>query len=153
MRLALDAGILQFNIEGEPELEVLNEVAARMNRRAPITIRVNPDIDARTHAKIATGTAETKFGIPGRARACRLCARSRTSHLEIAGVDIHIGSQITELGPFEAGFAGIVDLIASLRAEGHPIRRADFGGGLGVPYAGPTKRRPNRKPTARSCRG
>jgi diaminopimelate decarboxylase len=101
---------------------------------APITIRVNPDIDARTHAKITTGTSETKFGIPwSRAReAYRLAAK--LPHLRVVGVDVHIGSQIVELAPFEAAFRRVVELVTDLRADGHAIERVDLGGGLGVPY-------------------
>ena len=134
MRLALDAGIYQFNVEGEPELEALNEVALSANRTAPITIRVNPDIDAKTHAKITTGTYETKFGVPwSRARAAYAQA-AKLPGLEVVGVDVHIGSQIIELAPFKAAFSRVADLIAELRADGHRITRADLGGGLGVPY-------------------
>lgn len=134
MRLALDAGIYQFNVESEPELAALSEVAAAMGTTAPATIRVNPDIDAKTHAKIATGTYETKFGVPwSRARAT-YAAAAQLPGIEIVGVDVHIGSQITELGPFRAAFKRVADLIAELRADGHRIVRADLGGGLGVPY-------------------
>ncbi|HEX3486763.1 MAG TPA: diaminopimelate decarboxylase, partial [Micropepsaceae bacterium] len=134
MRLALDAGIYQFNVEGEPELEALSEVAVSMGRTAPITVRVNPDVDAKTHAKITTGTYETKFGIPW-TRARDVYARAaKLPGLDIVGVDVHIGSQITELGPFRAAFARVADLIAALRRDGHRILRADLGGGLGVPY-------------------
>jgi diaminopimelate decarboxylase len=134
MRLGLEAGIYQFNVESEPELEALNEVAGALGKRAPITIRVNPDIDAKTHAKISTGTAETKFGIPwGQAREAYGLA-SRLKNVEIVGVDVHIGSQITELAPFEAAFKRVADLVGILRADGHAISRIDLGGGLGVPY-------------------
>jgi len=134
MRLALDAGIYQFNVESEPELEALNDVASSMGRRAPVTIRLNPDIDAMTHAKITTGTAETKFGVPW-ARARAVYARAGAlSGIEIVGADVHIGSQITELAPFEAAFARVAELIGVLREDGHNIARADLGGGLGVPY-------------------
>jgi diaminopimelate decarboxylase len=134
MRLALEAGIYQFNVESEPELDALNEVAAGMGVKAPVTIRVNPDIDAKTHAKITTGTYETKFGIPwSRARATYAHAATLRG-IEIVGVDVHIGSQITELGPFREAFKRVADLIAELRAQGHRIARADLGGGLGVPY-------------------
>jgi diaminopimelate decarboxylase len=134
MRLALDAGIYQFNVEGEPELEALSEVAASMGSTAPVTIRVNPDVDAKTHAKITTGTYETKFGVPWpRARATYARA-AKLPGIEIVGVDVHIGSQITELEPFRAAFARVAELIAELRADGHNILRADLGGGLGVPY-------------------
>jgi diaminopimelate decarboxylase len=134
MRLGLEAGIYQFNVEGEPELDALNEVAASMGVRAPITIRVNPDVDAKTHAKITTGTAETKFGVPwGRVRDAYRHAASLPA-LDVVGIDLHIGSQITDLAPFEAAFRRAASLIGQLRAEGHTIARADFGGGLGVPY-------------------
>ncbi len=134
MRLALEAGIYQFNVEGEPELEALNEVASAMGVQAPITIRLNPDVDARTHAKITTGTAETKFGVPW-SRAREVYARAGAlSGIEVVGIDVHIGSQITELQPFEAAFRLTAEMITTLRAEGHAIARADLGGGLGVPY-------------------
>jgi diaminopimelate decarboxylase len=134
MRLALEEGIYQFNVEGEPELEALNDVALGMNARAPVTIRVNPDVDAKTHAKITTGTSETKFGVPwSRARAAYALA-AKLPAIEIVGVDVHIGSQITELAPFKAAFQHVADLITVLRADGHRITRADLGGGLGVPY-------------------
>jgi diaminopimelate decarboxylase len=134
MRLGLESGIYQFNVEGEPELAALNEVAVSMNTKAPVTIRVNPDIDAKTHAKITTGTYETKFGVPwSRARSAYQLAASMPG-IEIVGVDVHIGSQITELAPFKAAFERLVELIEALRADGHRITRADFGGGLGVPY-------------------
>lgn len=134
MAEALKAGIFQFNAESEPELQALSEVATKLGATAPVTIRVNPDIDPRTHAKISTGTAETKFGIPWkRARDAYRLAGSLPS-LGIVGVDVHIGSQITELEPFEAAFARLAELIGQLRADGHGIDRADLGGGLGVPY-------------------
>ena len=134
MKLALEAGIHQFNVESEPELLVLDRVARELGKRAPMALRINPDIDARTHAKITTGTAENKFGIPW-ARARGIYAQARDlAGIEIVGVDLHIGSQITELEPFEAAFARAVELIRALRADGHEITRADFGGGLGVPY-------------------
>jgi diaminopimelate decarboxylase len=134
MRLALEAGIYQFNVESEPELDALGEIAAGMGVTAPVTIRVNPDIDAKTHAKITTGTYETKFGIPwSRARATYAHAATLPG-IQIVGVDVHIGSQITELGPFREAFQRVAGLIADLRAQGHRIERADFGGGLGVPY-------------------
>ena len=134
MRLALEAGIYQFNVEGEPELEALNEVASAMGVQAPITIRLNPDVDARTHAKITTGTAETKFGVPW-SQAREVYARAGAlSGIEVVGIDVHIGSQITELQPFEAAFRLTAEMITTLRAEGHAIARADLGGGLGVPY-------------------
>jgi diaminopimelate decarboxylase len=140
MQLGLDAGIRQFNVESEPELEALNEIAFASNRRAPITIRVNPDVDAKTHAKITTGTAETKFGIPwSRARGAYSIAAGMKG-IAIVGVDVHIGSQITELAPFEEAFTRVAELVKQLRDDGHPISRIDLGGGLGVPY------RPSNEP-------
>ena len=135
MKLGLEAGIHQLNVESEPELIALNDVAASLGKRAPITIRVNPDVDAKTHAKITTGTSENKFGIPwSRAREAYKLAASLPA-LRIVGVDMHIGSQITELSPFEAAFARVAELVKTLRSDGHPIDRIDLGGGLGVPYA------------------
>lgn len=134
MKLALEAGIHQFNVESEPELEALNEVALSLGRVAPITIRVNPDVDAKTHAKITTGTSETKFGIPwSKARAAYAMA-AKLKGVAIVGIDVHIGSQIVELDPFEAAFKKVVELAGRLRADGHAISRLDLGGGLGVPY-------------------
>ena len=116
-----------------------------LGKRAPITIRVNPDVDAKTHAKITTGTAETKFGIPwSRARGAYAIAAGMKG-IEIVGVDVHIGSQITELGPFEDAFTRVAELVKQLRADGHTIARLDLGGGLGVPYIGTTSRRPIRR--------
>jgi diaminopimelate decarboxylase len=143
MARALEAGIHQFNVESEPELEALDQVARSLGRTAPVTIRVNPDIDARTHAKIATGTAETKFGIPWRrARSAYRVAASLPS-LKVVGVDVHIGSQIAELQPFEDAFVKLAQLISDLRADGHEIARADLGGGLGVPYHASDKAPPD----------
>ena len=134
MRSALDAGIYQFNVESEPELVALDEVARALGKRAPITLRVNPDVDAKTHAKITTGTAETKFGIPFD-HAREVYAQAATlKGIEIVGIDVHIGSQITDLEPFEAAFRRVAELVALLRADGHAITRLDLGGGLGVPY-------------------
>ncbi len=134
MRAALDGGIRQFNVESEPELAALSEVAASMGATAPVTIRVNPDVDAKTHAKIATGRKENKFGIPiARARAVYAEA-ARLPGIEVVGIDVHIGSQLTELAPFEQAYAMVADLTRALRAEGHDIRRLDLGGGLGIPY-------------------
>jgi diaminopimelate decarboxylase len=134
MRVALAGGIRQFNVESEPELAALSEVAAGLGLRAPIALRVNPDVDARTHAKIATGKAENKFGIP-LDRACEVyAAAARLPGVEAVGVDVHIGSQLTDLAPFEAAFRKVAALTEALRAEGHDIRRLDLGGGLGIPY-------------------
>ncbi|HET9068202.1 MAG TPA: diaminopimelate decarboxylase [Amaricoccus sp.] len=134
MRMALEGGVRQFNVESEPELEALSEVAAGMGRTAPVAVRVNPDVDARTHAKIATGKAENKFGVPiGRAR--EVYARAaELPGIEVVGVDVHIGSQLVELAPYEAAFRKVAELTGVLRADGHPIHRLDLGGGLGIPY-------------------
>jgi diaminopimelate decarboxylase len=141
MEFALRHGIRQFNVESEPELAVLSDVAAGMGRVAPIAIRVNPDVDARTHAKIATGKAENKFGVPiGRARAVYAEA-ARLPGIALVGIDVHIGSQLTELAPYEAAFGKLAALTEALRADGHDIRRLDLGGGLGIPY-----RRSNEAP-------
>ena len=135
IRTALEGGIRQFNVESEPEMAVLSEVASAMGRVAPITIRVNPDVDARTHAKIATGKSENKFGIPiAKARAVYAEAAALPG-LDVIGIDVHIGSQLTELAPFEAAYLKVAELTELLRADGHEIRRLDLGGGLGIPYA------------------
>jgi diaminopimelate decarboxylase len=134
MALGLEAGIHQFNVESEPELAALNEVALAKGVRAPVALRVNPDVDARTHAKITTGTAENKFGVPiARAREI-YAAAAQMKGIAVVGVDVHIGSQLTDLAPFEAAFTRIVELARLLRADGHDIARLDLGGGLGVPY-------------------
>ena len=135
MRMALEGGIRQFNVESEPEMEVLSQVAVQMGAVAPITIRVNPDVDAKTHAKIATGKSENKFGIPiARARAVYKMAAGLPG-LDVIGIDVHIGSQLTDLAPFEAAYLKVADLVEVLRADGHRIERLDLGGGLGIPYA------------------
>ena len=134
MRTALQGGIRQFNVESEPEMEVLNAVALSLNTVAPITIRVNPDVDAKTHAKIATGKSENKFGIPI-ARARQVYAHAaRLPGLAVVGIDVHIGSQLTDLEPFEQAYRKVAELTEVLRADGHAIRRLDLGGGLGIPY-------------------
>jgi diaminopimelate decarboxylase len=134
MALGLDEDIRCFNVESEPELEALSEVAASRGRRARIAIRVNPDVDARTHAKISTGKSENKFGIPI-SRARDVYARARDlPGVEVDGVDMHIGSQITDLAPFDDAFALLADFVRQLRADGHAIDHVDLGGGLGIPY-------------------
>ncbi|MBM1311417.1 diaminopimelate decarboxylase [Sulfitobacter mediterraneus] len=132
--LALTGGIRQFNVESEPEMAVLSAVADEMGVTAPITIRVNPDVDAKTHAKIATGKSENKFGIPiARAREVYAMAAALPG-LEIVGIDVHIGSQLTDLAPYEQAYLKVAELTETLRADGHSIRRLDLGGGLGIPY-------------------
>ncbi len=134
MAAALREGVRQFNVESEPELEALSEVAASMGAAAPIALRVNPDVDARTHDKIATGRLGDKFGVPI-ARARAIYARAAIlPGIEVVGVDVHIGSQIADLAPFEAAYRKVADLTRALRADGHAIRRLDLGGGLGIPY-------------------
>ncbi len=131
---ALEAGILCFNVESEPELEAISQIALARGLTAPIALRVNPDVDARTHAKIATGRAENKFGVPlSRARSVYAHA-ARLPALRIAGVDMHIGSQLRDLAPFDQAFGLLAELVEDLRADGHAIEHVDLGGGLGVPY-------------------
>ena len=136
MALALREGIACFNVESEPELELLSEVAKRVGQRATVSIRVNPDVDAKTHHKISTGKAEDKFGISYK-RARQVYARAaELAAIDVAGIDMHIGSQITELAPFEQAFKLMAKLTEALRGDGHNIRHLDLGGGLGVPYRG-----------------
>jgi diaminopimelate decarboxylase len=134
MRLALEGGIRQFNVESEPEMRALSEVAVSLGVVAPITVRVNPDVDAKTHAKIATGKSENKFGVP-LARARDVYAEAaRLPGIDVVGIDVHIGSQLTDLEPFRLAYRKVAELTAMLRADGHDIRRLDLGGGLGIPY-------------------
>jgi diaminopimelate decarboxylase len=134
MTLGLDEEILCFNVESEPELEALSALATARGATAPIAIRVNPDVDARTHAKISTGKSENKFGVPI-SRAREVYARARAlPGLAIRGVDMHIGSQITDLEPLDNAFALIAEFVTVLRADGHAIEHVDLGGGLGIPY-------------------
>ena len=131
---ALKGGIRQFNVESEPEMAVLNRVAGEMGVIAPITVRVNPDVDAKTHAKIATGMSGNKFGIPiSRARKVYETAGAMP-HLDVIGIDVHIGSQLTDLAPFELAYQKVAELTEQLRFDGHDISRLDLGGGLGIPY-------------------
>ncbi|MCZ7464371.1 diaminopimelate decarboxylase [Rhizobium rhizogenes] len=134
MDYALEAGIYCFNIESEPELEVLNLRAVKAGKRAHVSFRINPDVDARTHAKISTGKKENKFGISyERARAVYAHAATLPG-IEVTGIDMHIGSQITELQPFEDAFRLLRELVEVLRGDGHAISHVDIGGGLGIPY-------------------
>ena len=134
MDAALEAGIFCFNVESEPELELLSQRAVAAGREAAVSLRINPDVDARTHRKISTGKAENKFGIPWQ-RARQAYARAaELPGIAIAGIDMHIGSQITELQPFDDAFALLSELVGTLRADGHAIHHVDLGGGLGIPY-------------------
>lgn len=141
MRQAIEGGIRQFNIESEPEMRALSELAASMGAEVPVAIRVNPDVDAKTHEKIATGKSENKFGIPI-ARAREVYAEAaRLPGLRVVGVDVHIGSQLTDLEPYRLAYGKVAELTRALRADGHSITRLDLGGGLGIPY-----RRDNNAP-------
>ena len=134
IRMALSGGIRQFNVESEPEMQVISRCAVALGVEAPITIRVNPDVDAKTHAKISTGKSENKFGIPI-SRASEVYAMAAAlPGLKVVGIDVHIGSQLTDLAPFELAFRKVAELTETLRAEGHQIDRLDLGGGLGIPY-------------------
>src|SRR3954451_12912064 len=134
LALALDKNILCVNVESEPELELLSAIAAGKGRTANVSVRVNPDVDAKTHAKIATGRAEDKFGIPISGARAIYAKAAKLPGLRVVGVDMHIGSQITELSPFNDAFALLSDFVRTLRADGHTIAHVDLGGGLGIPY-------------------
>lgn len=131
---ALNAGVLQINVESEPELQLLNRVAMAMGRQAPTAIRVNPDVDAHTHEKISTGLSENKFGIDWTAAPQLYGRAAALPGIRLAGVAVHIGSQLTQVAPFREAFHRVRDLVAMLRADGHAIRTLDLGGGLGIPY-------------------
>jgi diaminopimelate decarboxylase len=143
LALAVDEGIFCVNVESEPELELLSSIAASKGRTAHVSIRVNPDVDAKTHAKIATGKSENKFGIPiGRAR--EVYARAaKLPGIKVTGVDMHIGSQITALKPFDDAFTLLTEFVGTLRAAGHTISHVDLGGGLGIPYGDGDEPPPN----------
>ena len=134
MALAIKNGIRQFNVESETELKVLNEVALSLCAIAPITLRVNPDVDAKTHAKIATGKSENKFGIPIAKSQEVYATAASMEGIEVVGIDVHIGSQLTDLEPFRLAYEKVAELTKTLRQDGHNIRRLDLGGGLGIPY-------------------
>ena len=152
MAYALGEGIHGFNVESEPELEALSDVAAGLGATARIAIRVNPDVDAKTHAKISTGKSENKFGVPY-AAAPALYARARTlPGIDAAGIHMHIGSQITDLQPFRDAFRLMRDLVQGLRNDGHNIRHLDMGGGLGVPYVSSNATPPHPDEYARAIK-
>jgi len=134
LALALDHNIFCVNVESEAELDLLSQIAVSKGKTAHVSVRVNPDVDPKTHAKIATGKAENKFGIPI-SRARDVYARAaRLPALKVTGVDMHIGSQITDLQPFNDAFALLSEFVGTLRADGHVISHVDLGGGLGIPY-------------------
>ena len=135
MEMIISGGVRQVNVESEPEMELLNKIALNYGVQVPITIRVNPDVDAKTHVKIATGKSENKFGIPiSRAREVYGYAASLKG-LSVVGIDVHIGSQLTDLGPFAIAYRKVAELTQVLREDGHDIKRLDLGGGLGIPYS------------------
>ena len=134
MDVALDVGIHCFNVESEPELERLSERAVAAGKIAPVSFRINPDVDARTHAKISTGKKGDKFGISWQRARAVYARAAELPGIEVVGIDMHIGSQITELQPFDDAIALLTELVATLRADGHAIRHVDLGGGLGIPY-------------------
>ena len=135
MEAALNAGILCFNVESLPEMERLSQVATSMGKTAPVSLRINPDVDAKTHAKITTGLSENKFGIPWVQARDAYARAAQLPSLSVIGIDMHIGSQITDLDPFDKAFGKLGELIDTLRGDGHTIQHIDLGGGLGIPYA------------------
>jgi diaminopimelate decarboxylase len=134
LRAALAADILCLNVESEPELDLLSKLAVETGRTARISIRVNPDVDSGSHAKISTGKSENKFGIPITQARAVYARAAKLPGIAVTGVDMHIGSQITDLGPMEAAFRLLADFVTTLRGDGHTISHVDFGGGLGIPY-------------------
>ena len=134
MRAALDAGILQFNVESEPELLALSNAASEMGKIAPVSMRINPDVDAQTHTKISTGLAENKFGVAWHKAQAVYTMIKELPNVEAVGLDMHIGSQITDLTPYAKAFSRVTKLVTDLRAAGHTIKHLDLGGGLGIPY-------------------
>ena len=134
MAAALDVGILQFNVESIPELELLNQVAVSKNKRAPVALRLNPDVDARTHAKISTGKSENKFGIELSQAAAAYAQAAAAPGLEPVGLALHIGSQLADLSPYRAAFAKLAAMAVELKQSGRPVKHLDLGGGLGIAY-------------------
>src|SRR5207302_2904927 len=137
MTAALKAGILLFNVESESELWALAECAARQRTRASIALRVNPDVAAETHPYISTGLRKHKFGVPIRDARSLYAKASGARYLKVAGVSVHIGSQITDVAPFGEAVARVASLVRTLRSDGHDIRYVDAGGGLGISYEKP----------------
>jgi diaminopimelate decarboxylase len=134
LRAALAADILCLNVESEPELELLSRLASEQGKTARISIRVNPDVDSGSHAKISTGKSENKFGIPLTQARTVYARAAKLPGIRVTGIDVHIGSQITDLVPLEAAFRLLAEFVQTLRADGHTISHVDFGGGLGIPY-------------------
>jgi diaminopimelate decarboxylase len=134
LRMALAEDVLCINVESDPELELLSRLAVETGRMARVSIRVNPDVDSGSHAKISTGKSENKFGVPLIHARAAYARAAKLPGLTITGVDVHIGSQITDLGPMEAAFRLLANFVHTLRADGHAISHVDFGGGLGIPY-------------------
>src|SRR5260221_14259071 len=139
---AIDENVLCVNVESEQEIELLSAIAVGKGRTVDISVRVNPDVDAKTHAKIATGRAEDKFGIPISGARAVYAKAAKLPGLRVAGVDMHIGSQITELSPFGDAFALLSDFVRTLRGDGHTISHVDLGGGFGNPYRQDNERPP-----------
>jgi diaminopimelate decarboxylase len=134
LRQALATDVLCINVESEPELELLSLLAVETGRVARISVRVNPDVDSGSHAKISTGTSANKFGVPLKQARAVYARAAGLPGIKVTGVDVHIGSQITDLKPLEAAFRLLADFVQTLRADGHTISHVDFGGGLGIPY-------------------
>jgi diaminopimelate decarboxylase len=134
LRAALAEDVLCINVESESELELLSRLAVEMDRTARVSIRINPDVDSGTHAKISTGKSENKFGVPLIHARAVYARAAKLPGIKVTGVDVHIGSQITDLKPMEAAFRILADFVTTLRADGHTISHVDFGGGLGIPY-------------------
>ncbi len=134
LRAALAADIFSINVESEPELELLSRLATEQGRIARISVRVNPDVDSGSHAKISTGKSENKFGVPLDSARAVYARAAKLPGIRVSGVDMHIGSQITDLVPLEAAFRMLAEFVQTLRSDGHTISHVDFGGGLGIPY-------------------
>lgn len=131
---ALHQGVFQFNVESVPELHVINEEAGKLDKHAPIALRINPDVDAGTHEKITTGTKTSKFGIDINVAPEIYRLANDLPHIAVQGVSVHIGSQLTQLAPFQSAYRRVRSFVEAMRAEGHPIKVVDLGGGLGIPY-------------------
>jgi diaminopimelate decarboxylase len=140
---ALNTGILMFNVESLEELEIIDQRAGALNKRAPVAIRVNPDVDPKTHPYISTGMKKNKFGIETTSALEGYRAAMDLHHVDVVGIDCHIGSQITEIGPFEDALKSLLSLIGELRQMGIAIRYLDMGGGLGITYNDETPPRPD----------